>query len=558
MKRSYVLILILFSSGLSHLCAQVSGKECFLNFFGEGQRLVEVNEYQKAIDQFIAARRCAELTPQQREQIDEAIDEAQIGYITSINEARQKAEEAQRLAEDRAKALGLQVLITEANRIAFLADQELENGNSKDGLALAYYAYSKIDTMPIPKVKLSFGDAIYQTYRNTFAVEQGRQIDAQLSSDGKYMLIRRDRPGINLWHLQPRQSVVITPSNQALYASTITPNAEYILTGDAAGQIQIWNMNGDSIKTLEGHFGEISGFSFSPDGTMWASWSRNGSVFLWDINWRQIAPLELHDTPIVQVKFSPDNQTLITHGSDQSVGVWSISGEQLTQVKHEGPIYDIQYAPDGSSLITCAGDGNATLYQIQADVSNTLSHPNQLVTTASFLPNQQKILTTSGDGKLHFWNMDGSKINSIQAHQDLITQTIINPNGKDFLTVSRDRTMKRWDPNGNLFAVLIQHTDQILHAEFASDGQHILSTSKDGTIKISDMRSDVVMNLEDEDAAYLYGHFSPDGQQVVGILKNGNVILIPMPNMVYESIQNGTEPRPELDEEKKVRYDISN
>jgi WD40 repeat protein len=77
---------------------------------------------------------------------------------------------------------------------------------------------------------------------------------------------------------------------------------------------------------LEGHTDTIYNITFSEDGKLLASGSKDKTVKLWDIeNKCEIATLEGHKDIVTSTAFSADNKMLATGSSDLSVIVWDVS-----------------------------------------------------------------------------------------------------------------------------------------------------------------------------------------------------------------------------------------
>ena len=100
---------------------------------------------------------------------------------------------------------------------------------------------------------------------------------------------------------------------------------------DTGGDVGITNFNlfdistqRNLIATIESHTDGITSVLFSPDGTTFASGSRDGTVKLWDVASRtNIAALKWHSN-FFSVSFSPDG-TILASGIVKAVILWDVA-----------------------------------------------------------------------------------------------------------------------------------------------------------------------------------------------------------------------------------------
>ncbi|HKK87961.1 MAG TPA: WD40 repeat domain-containing protein, partial [Saprospiraceae bacterium] len=517
--------------------------QCFDVFYNKGQRLAKEDNFENAISQFRAAARCSDITVQQRKVLDVALEEAQTGYVTSINLARKKAEKAQKEAEEQARIAKKQLIITEGNRISFLADQELATGDPKDGLALAYRAYSMVDSMLIPKVKLSFGDAVFKNYAQILDANGSSQMDVLLSDKADFALARTDTKELILWDLENAEMKKLPGVEHHVYSMAFSPDGTKIFAGLSNGNILSWTLDGQFKEELEGHEAEVSGLEFSEDGRYMLSWSRDGSVQLWDMQENKSISLAENNAPMASAFFSSNVFPVITYALDGTVSLWNHSGNLMAELKHDASIYGVDLSADGSAILTCSADGFAKLWNESGQLETIFDHKGQLVTTAKFLPGSERILTTSGEGSIRIWNTSGKVLNEETNLGKFIYHSDVNQDGH-ILSSLDDYSILLWNPEADHKKILRQHAGRIRVLQFSQDGKHILSGSEDGAIKIWDLKGDVVLNMRDDKHRFNKAYLSHDDKWVIGILSDGSVVITPMPSNLYQEFKNNVRSVP--------------
>jgi WD40 repeat protein len=106
----------------------------------------------------------------------------------------------------------------------------------------------------------------------------------------------------------------------------------YMVASSASGEIKLWDaVTGDELRTLAGHVQDVVSMSFSPNGAVLASASRDHTVRLWDVaTGEELATLEGHTAELVNVAFSPDGTLLGSGSLDTTLRIWAVEMSETT------------------------------------------------------------------------------------------------------------------------------------------------------------------------------------------------------------------------------------
>jgi WD40 repeat protein len=91
---------------------------------------------------------------------------------------------------------------------------------------------------------------------------------------------------------------------------------------------QLWRLDGTLLKTFKGHKGWVNSISFSPDGKILVSSSKDLTIKLWDINGRELTTLQVN-VEVLNASFSPDGKTIASVTNKGKVTLWNFNLDDL-------------------------------------------------------------------------------------------------------------------------------------------------------------------------------------------------------------------------------------
>ena len=144
----------------------------------------------------------------------------------------------------------------------------------------------------------------------------------------------------------------------------LDPTGRWLATADGDDVVVFDARTGARRTVLRGHTDTVNAISFSPDGLLLASASKDHDARLWDTRtFRLVKVLHRHYAFVSGVAFSPDGLWVATAGPLKA-GVWEarandLAGSFLFFVRgNEEPITSVALSAVGHELATAARDGS--------------------------------------------------------------------------------------------------------------------------------------------------------------------------------------------------------
>ncbi len=249
---------------------------------------------------------------------------------------------------------------------------------------------------------------------------------------------------------------------------------------------------------LQGHTGNVWNVTFSPDGKMLSSTSKDGTVKLWHLGSpiEEIAALPAVDPWVAP--FSPDGNNLATAGYKDEIGMFV----RLWNV----------------------GDLDAEPAILRTDMTRWINE-------IAFSPDGRRLVATGREGMIHLEDLEspGKGAEVLRGHEGMIWSVTFSPDGTRLASGGSDTTVRLWDPADPSApsSVLGRHDDAVLRVRFSPDGKYLASSSKDTSIRLWDLTSEGTLPalLHGDQGGVWALAFSPDSKTLVSGGDENGVML---------------------------------
>lgn len=325
-----------------------------------------------------------------------------------------------------------------------------------------------------------------------------------------------------------RPSNVLKRHKGLVWALTITPDNNRLISGSYDGMLMIWDLNsGKPLRTLEGHTDRIFGVSITSDGRSVISCSADRTIKMWDLESGDcLGTLKGHELGVYCVAAMPDGHGLISGSFDHTLMIWhyekilekdnfeeeSFKGDtgkeapkifnssQLVAILkgHTDSVFSVAITTDGRYAVSASADRTLRVWDLETkECTTTLIGHSGPVDHVAITRDGNWIISGSRDKTVRIWNLESGKLRLVlKGHDDAISGLTIIPNGLLAITSSFDKTMRFWDLTNGTCEESIELPVYPVNIAITSDLKRVILSSDDNDVWLWDIPANLIQLAE--------------------------------------------------------------
>ncbi|GJM32718.1 MAG: hypothetical protein DHS20C18_17190 [Saprospiraceae bacterium] len=450
--KSYRLLCIFLLFAL----AATGQDNCYDNLRKEGLRLAQKEQFEPAINKYLAALNCPDKPVD--DDLPKLIRKALQARVRQLEAARDTAAAMQTRAENFSSASLANKYIARSiventvnhnpSKALRFAELALEFDSTSGKAIEQYYnaCYQPLYKYDEAYYRLAFPKRVIQSeYGFPFATfdpgDTSRLFSVGLDGHASW------------WNRNSKSETLLSEGNGPLQIGDMSSDGQLVALGGKNGHLKIMKSNGEVLASKQAHNNVIHGLKFFPDNQHIITSSWDGTIKIWSQTGLLLDSLHTGQ-PNYYAALSPDQQYLWI-GTDDHLLRYNLQNDPTVQIMGQadtiayGQYFNFDFSPDGQYMACTKGKW------IEIRDKNGLLRESLIETQAgtpywvTFSPDGRYLASAGVDGLTRLWELsieEGlSQTILTLSHDGVINCVQFSPDGRYLLTASSDKTLRLWD-----------------------------------------------------------------------------------------------------------------
>lgn len=327
----------------------------------------------------------------------------------------------------------------------------------------------------------------------TLRIGRGEMIELKFSSDGSRFAVASS---IGIWiydTVSLKEIHLLVGHSKRVESVTFSRDGNLLASGSRDGTVKLWDADtGAERRTFTGHWGRLYSVDFNRDGRLLASGGRDGTVRIWDVDsGEEKHVLEGHTDRVTSVVFYPTSNTVVSASDDNTIRLWDAdTGDHLRTVHaHAHRIIDLAISPDGKMLASSSIDSSVRLWDavtwelrwaIDGQTTRSLAFSMDGRSIAGGTNRVIRLLDTE----------TGLLRRTLRGHQGDVLNVDFSPDAITIAAAGGDQTVRFWNvTTGNRLRTLSWTDKDFQSAAYSPDGRTIATGSENRSAHLWDAKT---------------------------------------------------------------------
>ncbi|MCV6637831.1 hypothetical protein [Candidatus Albibeggiatoa sp. nov. NOAA] len=305
-------------------------------------------------------------------------------------------------------------------------------------------------------------------------------------------------------------SFILYPKlNGKVYAVTNYPAKNWLITGDASGQIIVWDQGQNRVGEPTKIKGAITALVTMNDVVI-AGDSR-GFIHYGAVTEKGLHRLLSIFTPLAHkslisqdgLTLNQDKTKLLTASHDKAAKLWEldVNGKptEITAIKEDSKIYKAIFNADDTLIATANADSSISLFNIQGQKQASFRGHQNKVFALQFSSDNRYLISGSQDNDIIVWDVESGKpLQTLESHEATVSNLILED--RTLWSSSIDGQVKRWQidlpynlvetcketcpAQFNLLDINRPHRKHPLSVAVSPQGKYVVIGFLDGTLRL--------------------------------------------------------------------------
>jgi WD40 repeat protein len=306
--------------------------------------------------------------------------------------------------------------------------------------------------------------------------------------DGQ-QLVSADQQGVvKIWNpANGEQLASIQAHEVAVTGMSFHPEGNRLVTAAADGSWKEWALPIVAPRPLAGPTEQVNRVAINSDGSILVAGGADKVVRLFNgVDGQPLRTLDGHDDMVTALAMDVSGE-MIASGSDAGVlRFWNVAdgASRLQLAGHQGAVNDVVLLNEQQGVLSAGADGTIRRWRLPVAPRPHAGHTLPVGALAASRDGTW-LLSGSADKSVRIWNrVDGAAVGTLAEHQDMVSAVVVSE--KKDLVVSGDQAgvVYAWpQEEGATPSRLLGHAGRIIGLGFADKEKRLISASENGVIR---------------------------------------------------------------------------